>query len=120
MFRRGGGFHGLVTCILVGLKPGFRFLDFASFGVLSLTTGILICLAPRFFGSRQDGDLFLLAAFRIAAGGIALLFDQRPLPRGLLGCRQRTPGAGRGAGSGGAASRGNRDIARGGGRRACR
>jgi hypothetical protein len=54
MFRGRCCFRSLVARILFGLEAGFFLLDFASFGVLSLAAGIVLCLAARFLGGRQD------------------------------------------------------------------
>ena len=88
-------------------------LGFLPRRVLGRLAGLLfgglarLFLAPaRLLGGRQDRDLLLLAPFRLALARLALLLDQRALPRRLLGRRQRArdrgdrrPLAGCGAGA---------------------
>ena len=46
----------------------------------------------RLLGGREDGDRLLLAPLGLALRRLALLLDQRALPRGLLGGRQGATG----------------------------
>ena len=69
----------------------------------------------RLLGGREDGDRLLLAPLRLALRRLALLLDQRALPRRLLGGRQgardsgdRRPLARRGAGARGRRRRARR------------
>ena len=78
-----------------------RLLGFLPRRVLAASAGFLfrglarLFLAPaRLLGGRQDGDLLLLAPLRLALRGLALLLDQRALPRRLLGRGQGARGSG--------------------------
>ena len=55
-----------------------------------LFRGLALLFFPpaRLLGGREDGDRLLLAPFRLALRRLALLLDQRALPRRLLGGRQ--------------------------------
>ena len=90
-----------------------RLLGLLARGVLGRLAGFFfrglarLLLAPAcLLGGRKDRNRLLLAPFRLALGVLALLLDQRALPRGLLGRGQgardrgyRWPFARRGAGA---------------------
>jgi hypothetical protein len=84
---RGGGFRfggspGL--CLLSGQFLGTPGIFFGGFSRLGFATA-------RFLGRGEDRDLLLLAAFRFAFGGVALLLDKGTLTGGLFGGSQCTP-----------------------------
>ncbi len=94
--RLAGSLLGLLPLRVQGRLAGFLFRGLARFFFSPA------CL----LGSREDGDRLLLAPLRLALRRLALLLDQRALPRRLLGGRQgardsgdRGPLAGRGAGA---------------------
>jgi hypothetical protein len=62
-------------------RRGASFFLRGALGILLTPAGFLSC--------RQNIDLFLLAAFSLALGRLALLLGQHPLPCGKLGLCQR-------------------------------
>jgi hypothetical protein len=93
LLRGGSGlFHlagGLVSLALlrIFLCLATRFL----FGGLAR----LFLAAARFFGRRQNRNLFLLSPLGLTLGRLALLFDQRALAGGEFRLGQRAAGTGR-------------------------
>ena len=91
---RGLGGGGFALGRFFGFVAG-RFLGGAGF----------FLLAPAgFLGGGEDGDLLLLAPFRLAPRGFLLLFDQDALAGCQFGRGQRAGGARRGAPAAGAAT----------------
>ena len=58
----------LVTRVLGGLQASFGLLNLAAGAFLGFPAGIVLGLAAGFLGGGEDRDLFLLTAFRVAAG----------------------------------------------------
>ena len=68
MLRLGRILGGLSACIFGGLETSLRLLDLATGAFLGFPARVVLGLAPRFLSGGKDGDFFLFAALRVAAG----------------------------------------------------